>query len=228
MNYNEIILRFLGKDDDSECIHRLNDEFGRYQSWNIIFEDFTGGFEAFLAIAEGLYIEGEDKINDFFYDDYARSLALYLASWGMMRGSSELLKSYNYRIHLGAMEIILPSLNNLKNYPQSTKDIYEYVNVVWDMLESLKEYYEKYDVSATDTLLTKILLGVSAATPAYDQYFKKFLQSNNLTQKLGKKSLIEIWEFWFSIKNEIDVQLKKEFPPMKLIDMIGFQFGLDK
>jgi hypothetical protein len=188
------------------CSSQFNyKETGRYQSWNIVFNDFS------------------KHQDDKDYDYLARSLTLYLASWGMMRGSSKLLTDYNYRIHIPAVEIILADFSELKNYPQNEKEIDAYVKFVWKRIIALKDYYSKVSVSPTDTLLTKIMLGTEAATPAYDQYFKKFLKANGLTQKLGEQSLKEVWALWFKIKS--DLSNEAGYPPMKLLDMAGFQYG---
>jgi len=178
-----------------------NKSQGRYRSWNIKYEDFS------------LYKD---------IDYLARSLTIYLASWGMMRGSSKLLTDYNYTIHQKGVEIIIIYLDGLRDFPKEKTEVSTYVEQVLLAKQEIESYYNnEKGVSTTDTLLTKILLGVSAATPAYDQYFKKFLQENRLTQKLGKKSLIEVWNLWFEVKDFLD---NRDYPPMKIIHMAGFEF----
>lgn len=182
-----------------------NTEEGRYYSWNIVFNDFNKTLES--------------KQN--YDDDYlARSLALYLGSWGMLRRSSKLLTVYNYLVHKPIIKILLENLIELKKYPENINEIDTYTNMVYNTIKKLKTYYIDKDVSTTDTLITKILLGTSASTPAYDTNFKLFLKENKITQVLSQKSLKEIWYFYFQQES-----LCYNYPPMKLIDMAGFQFG---
>lgn len=176
-------------------------KFGRYQSWDIVYEDFKKSNEP---------------------DFLARSLAIYLASWGMMRGSSKLLSDYNYRIHIEAVNKLLPYLDDLRSYPTQKTEIDDYVKMTWTVIGELKEYYSGWGVSDTDTLMTKILLGTVAATPAYDRYFKMFLKQRGLTQALGIKSLSEVWGLYFKVKEDLE---DLNYPAMKLLDMAGFQYG---
>ncbi len=185
-----------------------NKEEGRYYSWNIIFDDFNKAL----------------KSRQSYDDDFlARSLALYLGSWGMMRGSSKLLTDYNYLIHKPIIKILLEDLIELKKYPKNINEIDAYTDIVYKTIKKLKKYYEHREISTTDTLITKILLGTSASTPAYDTNFKLFLRENKITQTLSQKSLKEIWCFYFEQES-----LCYDYPPMKLIDMVGFQFGKEK
>lgn len=178
-----------------------NDPTGRYQSWDIVYEDFS-----------------KSKDVDFL----ARSLAIYLASWGMMRGSSKLLSKYNYRIHIKAVNTLLSHLDTLRSYPNHKDEIAAYVATTWGVIEDLKKYYCGLGVSDTDTLMTKILLGTAAATPAYDRFFKVFLKDQKLIQTLGIKSLSQVWNLYFDNKDEL---CEFDYPAMKLLDMAGFQYG---
>jgi len=195
-NITENLNRFIF---DGEKHGKLN----RYYSWNIVFEDFSFSKDInFLA----------------------RSLSLYLASWGMMRGSSKLLTDFSYRVHKGAVEIIVDNYTLLCDHPDRD-NIDDYVDNVWNVIVELRGYYGNHGVSATDTLLSKIMLGTVASTPAYDQYFKEFLRTTNMIQAHGKKSLNQVWRYYFE---NISYFMEYNFPPMKLIDMIGFQYGFFK
>ncbi|MFC4651623.1 hypothetical protein ACFO26_01695 [Lactococcus nasutitermitis] len=187
-----------------------NEENGRYRSWNIIFDDFS--------MIDTPHLSNEKL------DYLTRSLMLYLANFGMLRGSSKLLK-HNYHIHEEAVEIVIESLPRLRQYPENEKEIKGYAEKVWETIDALQKYYRKIDVSPTATLISKIILGTSAAIPAYDTYFKNFLRENRLTQKLGKQSIREIWDLWFVFKANSSDLPDYPYPPMKLIDMTGFQFG---
>ena len=90
----------------------------------------------------------------------------------------------------------------------------------------------------SDTLVTKIMLGVFANVPAFDDYFKKFLKKNQYCQTFNKTSLNQIKIFYeenkdvfdsferistfdFLTSNETDTIYTKA----KLIDMCGFIYG---
>ena len=104
----KVIAENIEKFRSSECNTK---EKGRYRSWEIVFKDF------------------DEHQDDKDYDYLARSLALYLASWGMMRGSSKLLTDYNYLIHIPAVQIILVDFPELKNVLNEGLDEKSVLNV---------------------------------------------------------------------------------------------------
>lgn len=185
------------------------DDFGRDRSWDIVYNDFE---------------------NSICIDYLARSLTIYLASWGMMRGSSKLLQKYNYKVHCDLIPILLESKEEIKDVPETKNEIEKYVQNVCELIQKIKDHYSKNEVSATDTLISKILLGAFGATPAYDTNFCKYLKEKNFVQKLGKKSLSQVWDLYFEINDDNTEKYKKykknkKYPAMKIMDMIGFQYG---
>lgn len=107
-------------------------EIARYQSWNIVYEDFDP--------KKGILKEFGSYSNKCI-DALSRSLTIYLASWGMMRGSSKLLTHYNYRIHKGAVSIIIESLEALREYPKTQYEVDVYIDKVLRCYQALEEYY---------------------------------------------------------------------------------------
>ncbi|MBQ9791589.1 MAG: hypothetical protein IJW28_03280, partial [Clostridia bacterium] len=81
----QVVNRFL------EEIH--NNKTHRYMSWEICHNNF-------LKYKEKLLTESD-------IDYLALHLGFYLASWGMYRGSSFLLQSYDYTIHKEAVIIAM-------------------------------------------------------------------------------------------------------------------------
>lgn len=85
----------------------------------------------------------------------------------------------------------------------------------------------------SDTLVTKIMLGVFANIPAFDQYFRKSLKVHSV----NKKSLLKIKDFYLENKDDFDsfkihtfdFLTSKEtdniYTKAKLIDMCGFIAG---
>jgi len=87
--------------------------------------------------------------------------------------------------------------------------------------------------TATDTLITKILLGTFGCTPAYDQYFCSGLREIGLSGKsFCPKSLQELAGFYRD-RCEFEYMQREinkdgiNYPPAKLLDMYFWQTGYD-
>ena len=163
----------------------------------------------------------------------------YLASWGMLRGSSKLLQKspayllslidYIGEIYDDAIKIDVDSYND----ENIAKLICMYKNI-----EHRLEIPNKFKPSVT--LVTKIMLGVFANVPAYDQYVKKAFGINTF----NKKSLKVIVEYYNEYNKDgavdklAEVQEVLVFPNIegveltytkaKIIDMYGFQKGISE
>lgn len=157
-------------------------------------------------------------------------LGFYLASWGMMRGSSFLLeKSVRNFINL----IIAISKMNTKLWEVDV-DKYDEENIklLLDCKQKIIDALGKEN-KPTDTLVTKIMLGVFANIPAFDQYFRKSFELNSV----NKGSLLNIKNFYDANKDAFDSfkiytfdfltskQTDIIYSKAKLIDMYGFIAG---
>lgn len=116
------------------------------------------------------------ELTDLDYDYMALNLAFYLASWGMYRGSSFLLDK-SYKIHIKPVKLIF-SKDELWKEILSSKELTAFEKELTKAYES----DDKADVSndaisdpMTDTLFTKILLGLTGNVIAYDRYCKTAL-----------------------------------------------------
>lgn len=199
------------------------------------------------------------------YDDLALHLAFYLASWGMYRGSS-FLKSLDYRIHVPAVKMMLEQqyrelftldlLSKPERYhellfkKEENEGIYCRLNQYYGAARASWMNWKKNHAAddadkdkeiATDTLLTKILLGVYGCIPAYDVNFKKgiscFAGIQSLTStgdaiwKLNKdRSQKKNTLFYVLQKEELTDELKAyaeihNIPFMKAVDMYFFGLG---
>jgi len=157
-------------------------------------------------------------------------LGFYLASWGMMRGSSFLLEKSvkNYKNLIVAISKINPKLWEIDVDKYDEDNIKLLLNCKQQIIEVLGK-----ENKPSDTLVTKIMLGVFANVPAYDQYFRKSLK----LYSLNKKSLLKIKKFYDENKeifdsfkiHTFDFLTSKEtdiiYPRAKLIDMCGFTDG---
>ena len=160
-------------------------------------------------------------------------LGFYLASWGMLRGSSFLLEK--------SLKVYEPLIRNIAQFDRRIWNIdvdrYNEVNIEILLscrkmiIESLGE-----ENKPSDTLVTKIMLGVFGNVPAFDDFFRKGFA----THVFGKKSLALIHKFYDNNKLIIDsteiytfdyitgAPTHRLYSKAKIIDMIGFIEGLKK
>jgi len=157
-------------------------------------------------------------------------LGFYLASWGMMRGSSFLLEKSvkNYKNLIVAISKMNPKLWEIDVDKYDEDNIRLLLNCKQQIIEVLGK-----ENKPSDTLITKIMLGVFANIPAYDQYFRKSLKLHSV----NKKSLLKIKKFYNENKetfdsfkiHTFDFLTSQEtdiiYPKAKLIDMYGFMDG---
>ncbi len=165
----------------------------------------------------------------------ALHLAFFLASWGMYRGSSNLLKK-DYKVHIP----IVREFRKDRYARLWHAGISEEIDLLFELVEELKRIYEEKGVSATDTLITKVFLGTLCCTPAYDTYFKEGVKAWNsrhsgetkLIQTFGRNSYRGLLRFYHKHDDELrETQAKItqcdaiEYPMMKLIDMYFLNLG---
>ncbi|MCI0410964.1 MAG: hypothetical protein L0191_20780 [Acidobacteria bacterium] len=169
-------------------------------------------------------------------DHASLQLGFYLASWGMYRGASFLLWK-DYRLHRYAVQdlfrVTYRSLWNL-DYAR-IRDENRTADLVLDLADRLHHTYKdhvlavngtKRRVEATDTLVTKILLGTLACTPAYDEFVQNGLYADGISYSyLNRRHILALWRFC----NEHDREFRRvqrrirenriRYPAMKLVDM---------
>lgn len=173
-------------------------------------------------------------------DDIEKSclvLGFYLASWGMLRGSSFLLQhSINH---------FKPTILYINSLEKSVWDI-DVDNYDEKNIEIIIEIYNEIRKRLipngnTDlTLVTKVLLGVFGFIPAFDNYFcetfRKLFDGKCGFRKVNKASLSFIHNFYQENNSSIDnlsyntfttdflsgKKTKLNYPKAKIIDMYGF------
>lgn len=172
-------------------------------------------------------------------DTTALHIGFYLANWGMFRGSSGLLQNSNLDLMKAmgkllftgrgpdllelTMDDFLPEAPNLKQN-QALLD------AVLDSLEALAT-----NVSWTDTLKTKILLGVWGQFPALDRFYIAacrdiFPRRRFLTRATGQglTSLATlVKEHGFKPPPFKTEKRGFPYPTAKFMDMALFQYGLE-
>lgn len=178
----------------------------RYNSWNHCYSAFKN--------------ETNEKI-------LSLHLGFYLASWGMYRGSSKLLQK-DYLVHLEATRII-------KKYwylrcEQNNEVEIKHLDSILQLIKELSSYYkEENNVTATDTLISKIILGTLGCLPAFDRYFIEGVKNEGYSFKtLKKRSLVELFSYIESDLDLKEIQNKyPQYPKMKIIDMYFWQIGFN-
>ena len=99
------------------------------------------------------------------------------------------------------------------------------------ILESIGREYK-----SSDTLVTKIMLGVFGNVPAFDDYVRRGLG----IYSFNRNSLLLVSEFYKKYKNEIDAQViysfdsatgqptHRRYTKAKIIDMVAFIEGINR
>lgn len=219
-----------------ECILLFNEEMNkdvnhRYRSWEHCYSFFR---------------TLDSSINEEKLDLASLHLAFYLASWGMYRGSSKLLQK-DYKVHKRIIRELLDDKYkrlwhlDFGGIDPGGREVYQ----VFQIVDTLRNILTDLEISPTNTLVTKVLLGTIGCIPAYDELFingvtywnHQKLQEvkTKLPAHFGKNSYNGLINFYRQNKDEIlkaqRVIGKKsiEYPVMKLVDMyfwnLGYQLG---
>lgn len=206
-----------------------SDENARYLSWEHCYKHF-------------IKAHNNQDLTDENIDYLSLHLAFYLASWGMLRGSSFLLQK-DYRVHIDIIkELLKPCYNNLWSINYIELQNHENLDALSDLIDKIKTIYrtkrkniKEVGTDISDILVTKVLLGTMGCVPAYDEYFKKGVSKYNIaTQQLGKSSIKGLAEYYEEneieleeVRLEISRARQLEYPQMKILDMAFWQLGFD-
>ena len=189
---------------------------GRYKSWEHCFDFF------------------QHKFKQKNWDLASLMLAFYLASWGMYRGSSFLLQ-YTYTIHSEPLKIIFSQRYRIlrqKKILQGTE-----ISLLFQLINELRDFYLKKHHNirpsiiskdqVSETLISKILMGVLGNIPAYDRFVKAGLKKSKISHHMSQTSYNQLVNFYHRHYKEIEILTKKYpyYPPMKLLDMYFLTLG---
>jgi len=164
-------------------------------------------------------------------------LGFYLASWGMYCRSSFLLQN-SYEIHTPVLQLIMePRFEQLWGHDFVFHPDEGWLNCLFSLKEEIVNKYRAEiipNLEVSDTLVTKIILGVLGITPGYDSLFKYGCQIKDIRPytnfSLGSfKRLLEFYldniESFNRARNQIMELYDTEYPAMKLIDMYFWTIG---
>ncbi|MFG6117914.1 hypothetical protein [Thalassobacillus sp. B23F22_16] len=216
---NEIVFTYHNK--------TKKDKHHRYKSWEHCYTYFHDNHRSLNE--------------DGTLDKGSLHLAFYLASWGMLRGGSILLQK-DYLVHEHFLKQVVSKRKYHKyfnlEYKLNLDD--SYLEGINELIEDTRYAYETYIaqtseeepyVRLSDTLTSKILLGVYGNVPAYDRYFKRGLKLHGIKDNF-EHSLGEVVDFYTANKEAFEECQRRYsvdgtvYTPMKLIDMYFFQVGL--
>jgi hypothetical protein len=163
--------------------------------------------------------------------DAALHLGFYLASWGMFR-NSELLKK-NHLFYEPLVEIFASQdIGILGKIPTTDQCVRSHIKMIRDLSKEIQRHLEGGQVSATTTLISKILLGAAAAIPAIDAQARRALKNIGLpiSSTQGLPDEADLTRLFTLVRDHKDLleegaQLLSErgfvdYPPMKILDMI--------
>lgn len=170
-------------------------------------------------------------------------LAWYLASWGMLRGGAFLLQK-DYLVHMPVVRLLTSAqyegLYYISAEGMKSSAVIDEVFMLGKeitalyALETQVAYNSKNNI-ASDTLITKILLGTIGCTPAYDRYFKRGLSSSGIAQqRFSSSSMLQLGNYYLQHFDDFEVFRKKisigriEYTPMKVMDMCLWQLGYEQ
>jgi len=169
------------------------------------------------------------------------TLGYYLASWGMLRGSSFLLQK------------------NAKHFQPTIEYIASLERNIWEIdvdkyneqtIEKIIEIYNEIksrlilNGSSDLTLITKVMLGVFGFIPAFDNFFcntfRSLYKGKCGFRRVNSNSLNRIKDFYdenrevinkfsneiFTIDFKTGLKTKIKYPKAKIIDMYGFTVGV--
>lgn len=179
----------------------------------------------------------DEKLLDFA----ALHLGFFLASWGMLRGSSFLLQK-DYKFYVPVVKILINSkYNRLWNFNFFKESKGQDIDLLFQLRDDLEKKINENNTADRDNkrhelnlIITKIIMATMGCIPAYDRYFK-----NGLKKRIEKgvsfnrnsfKSLLDL----VNEDNELKKLCRKEcliqgtnikYPPMKLIDLHFWLLG---
>lgn len=180
---------------------------------------------------------GDEKLLDFA----ALNLGFFLASWGMLRGSSFLLQK-DYKFYVPVVKTLTNSkYDKLWNINFLNKPKEQDIDLLFQLRDDLEKKINENNTADGDNkrhelnlIITKIIMATMGCIPAYDRYFKnglkKRIKKGVSFNKNSFKSLLDL----VNEDNELKKLCRKvcliqgtniKYPPMKLIDLHFWLLG---
>lgn len=202
------------------------DLHGRYLSWRHCYNAFSAN---------------RNSSDESTLDYLALHLAFYLASWGMYRGSSFLLQK-DYKVHTPVVRIIMEKrYDPLMGISAEALIKDENLTLLEEVSDRIRKSYaderpsfEGMINNATDTLVTKILLGTLGCVPAYDRYYVQAVRRYRISVgEYCRESVKAVAKYYLTYKDRFETVREElsacgtQYPAMKLMDMCMWQAAFE-
>lgn len=173
-------------------------------------------------------------------------LGFFLASWGMLRGSSPLLKKSS-RYYWKLIEFVNQIDSDDPSF--SLIDVPNYVNVdirkvILDRYHQIEKLLDGDNHESSLTRTTKVMLGIWGNVPAFDRNFRtalKFDIGGRGYMRMTHRALLDVYNRYELVPEEktylqsVDYKVLNfsgeptnlRYPIAKLIDMYGFIRGAE-
>ncbi len=167
-------------------------------------------------------------------ESLALHLGFFLASWGMMRGSS-FLREFDYTVHLPVVDIVRSADSSRLRDPDMDKP--GEIQTILSVRNAIAECYMSLPrrgklINVSDTLSSKIMLATLGCVPAYDRYFVAGARAECIPPRFNEKSIISLWQHINSRASEyeearqiVERRLQASIPLMRVVDMYFFTIG---
>lgn len=191
-------------------------------------EDRPASFDYCFNYFQGFRERGKTRLlaDEVHLQESCLQLGFYLASWGMLRGSSTLL----YR----SLRYYVPVVKVLADLPEAAWDLdvpgYDQESIPL-LLDTKKRVQEGFAHHATDTLITKTMLGVLGCVPAFDTDFGRGFNA----YRCSPKALRRLRAVYNEHATEIEAarpctldfttgqETDRRYPVAKVMDMVFIQ-----
>jgi hypothetical protein len=208
--------------DEFRCVGRV-EPISRFTSFDYCYNYFQ---DARKQGTTGALADGDRLMESCL------QLGFYFASWGMMRGSGKLITR--------SLSGLVPVVRAIAAEPPSTWDLsagslVDYADEVHGLGRRLRP---EFGFSASDTMVTKVMLGVFGCVPAFDTNFcRGFRVDQGASASLRVKGLKAVGKYYAEHRTEIDAQevltldfstereTSRRYPAAKIIDIVFFQEG---
>ncbi len=229
--------------DIIECGNKIyeqikKDKNSRFKSWEYCYKSFQDAYK-------------KKNIEEPDYDYLCLQLSFYLASWGMYRGSSFLLRK-DYKVHRPIVELLFmyDSLWKMKIDNNPNQDINTFCEDLFSLIKSMREEYSKIrgiendssqeldsqdNIRISNTLISKIILGTIGCIPAYDTYFVSGVRATNkISGTLSSNSLKKLVQYYIDNYKRLEDLRDKfskisdiKYSQMKVLDSCFWQYGFE-
>lgn len=207
-----------------------NSTLSREYAWDLCYRFFTQNQERLL----------QADCNEALLLEASVHLSAYLGFFGMLRGSSFLLKT-NPSFFVPIIRDVWQQARASDYPPDSTHP--DHVKPLWDtlnrsLLDASKDLRETSTTPVSHTLISKILLGMFACSPAYDTFVMRGLQAISWwtglqTLQSSSDSKIDAWDKFINAKEteELLKEVKRQYaldestPPCRVADLFLWDFG---